>query len=123
GEEAYEESAREPRRDAGQNMGRGETGGREGGRRCVDVHHLEARRHNKESGKDQASYADRRRRPSCPVRFRRHVPLLLIANLEALWVRRSSRLWMAVIARFQTYVERDRPGSTRPRAFFCRVKG
>src|SRR5882672_3384760 len=31
--------------------------------------------------------------------------------------------WMAVIACFQTYVERDRPGSTRPRAFFCWVEG
>src|SRR5207244_8264665 len=79
-------------------MGRGETRRRDGGRRCVDVHQLEAHRHNKERGKDQASYEDRRRRPSCPVRFRRHVALLLIANLEALWVRRSSRLWMAVIA-------------------------
>src|SRR5437870_11883601 len=104
GEEAHDESELEHRRDPSQNMGRGETRRRDGGRRCVDVHQLEAHRHNKERGKDQASYEDRRRRPSCPVRFRRHVALLLIANLEALWVRRSSRLWMAVIACFQTYV-------------------
>src|SRR5436309_7551308 len=123
GEEAHDESELEHRRDPSQNMGRGETRRRDGGRRCVDVRQLEAHRHNKERGKDQASYEDRCRRPSCPVRFRRHLPLLLIANLEALWVRRSSRLWMAVIACFQTYVERDRPGSTRPRAFFCWVKG
>src|SRR5438034_3003045 len=123
GKEAHDESELEHRRDPSQNTGRGETRRRDGGRRCVDVHQLEAHRHNKERDKDQASYEDRRRRPSCPVRFRRHVALLLIANLEALWVRRSSRLWMAVIACFQTYVERDRPGSTRPRAFFCWVKG
>src|SRR5437879_9123490 len=84
-EEAHDESELERRRDPSQNMGRGETRRRDGGRRCVDVRQLEAHRHNKERGKDEASYEDRRRRPSCPIRFRRHVPLLLIANLEALY--------------------------------------
>src|SRR5256884_2067828 len=80
GEEAHDESEFEHRRDPSQNMGRGETRRRDEGRRCVDVHQLEAHRHNKERGKDQASYEDRRPRPYCPVRFRRHVPLLLICE-------------------------------------------
>ncbi len=91
GQEAGNEEKLEDRRDPCERQGQGEPGGGDIARRAVDVHQLEADRHDEDGGEDQASDEDRRRGPCPGLRFCGHWTLHFLSLARRGRPRRDMR--------------------------------